>query len=267
MQNIPEQFKLYANSPDLYDQCETIGEKFNLHIDQIGELDAEIRDILDGVSKPEDFLRAVKERLEVDEKTANNIIQEVNTQVFDFLRKKIQSQNLADDQSVSSLERVGGFEVEKPEVDTENGVTSADKASILAGVENPQPSVPVMQDSAPTHIHSVDAPTNLPTGTPTWSKGQESVPAQQVRSATSRPSPSAVTSIPKPVQKPVFSSTPVAPKNEQHTEPLVDFLLGNTTASPAQKVVSQPMQQKPVTTAPQQAPRKSVPDPYREAVQ
>lgn len=265
-QNIAPEIKKLALSAELYDKSEKIGDMFGLHIDQIGELDKEIRQILLRISDSSDFIENISKNLEIDAVTAGKIAREVSKEIFDSVKSSMQMQTEQNDQSVSSLERVGGFEVEKPEIETDpNGVTSADKASILAGVEDPQPSIPVMQGS-PTHVHSVDAPTNLPTGTPTWSRGQESGPAQQVRSTGSRPSPSVAVPTPKPIQKPSFSSTPVAPKNDQHTEPLVDFLLGNTTASPAQKVVSQPIQPKPAATAPQ-APRKSGPDPYREAVQ
>ena len=72
-QNIPQQIKRLAFSPEIYKQTEKIGDMFNLHIDQIGELDAEITDIFMGKSESKKFVEHIITRLEIDRKLANQI--------------------------------------------------------------------------------------------------------------------------------------------------------------------------------------------------
>ena len=62
-QQIPDQIKKFANSAELYDLVEKIGAKFSLHIDQMGELYAEISDILLGFSKSSEFTKHITQRL------------------------------------------------------------------------------------------------------------------------------------------------------------------------------------------------------------
>lgn len=220
MNEIPEQFKKFAESAELYDQCEVIGEKFGLHLDQIGELDAEIRDILTGASQSKDFTSHIVERLEITPKLANDIAQEVTKEVFSALRTKLQSQvtNSQPTSSISSLERMGGFSLEKEAPESGGEVTAADRSDILAGLENPPASVP---------SHTGTPPANLPTDT---------------RSATMPPA-------------------------ENHTEPLVDYLLSTPAGRSTQKVsIATPTTlatQKPLSPPVPQKPKN---DPYKEAI-
>jgi hypothetical protein len=205
MNNIPEQFKQFANSVELYDQCEALGEKFGLHIDQVGELDAEIRDILTGASESKDFTQHIVERLEITPKLANDIAQEVTKSIFGALRANLQPQTsntVAPD--ISSLERVGGFSVERESPESANGVTSADRTKILAGLENPPSSI----------AHTGNPPTNLPTdgasarmpSAATTSTSTESHSEPLVDYLLSNPAGRAAQNIP------VTPPTPVAPK-------------------------------------------------------
>src|SRR5690348_837509 len=91
MENIPQQFKELARSAELYDTVEKIGATFDLHIDQIGELDAEIRDILEGSSQSADFSKHVAERLEIDRSLAEKITLAVNKEIFGAIKSKLQS--------------------------------------------------------------------------------------------------------------------------------------------------------------------------------
>jgi hypothetical protein len=152
MQQTPLEFKKLADSVELYDQSEAIGAKFGLHIDQVGELDAEIRDVLNGVSASSDFSKHIIERLEIDRKLADQIVAEVNTAVFGALREQMQSSSISNEEktTISSLERAGNFNIEPTMGQNGNGVgdgkqdgnwkdvTHADRDAILAGVEDPK---------------------------------------------------------------------------------------------------------------------------------
>lgn len=211
-----------ALSPDIFDACEKIGNKFSLHIDQIGELDAQIREILRGRAKSSELTNDLQKYLEIDQKLANQIAEEVNKEIFATIKSNLQSQSETN-QPLSSLERVGGFSVEKEVVETDSSdVTEADRGEILAGLENPQSRVATSGSNAPL---------NLPTDEK--SKGM----------------PGAMTP----------SATP-----ENHTEPLVDYLLSKPAGQSTQKVsvgpTSNPSNPTPI------APKRSGPDPYREPV-
>jgi hypothetical protein len=151
MNNIPDEFKKLAESPELYDQSEKIGEKFGLHIDQIGELDAEIRDILTGTVSSDDFIEHIQQRLEISGEKAAQITEEVNREVFQAVKRLLQSQaaevtpqTQAADNSTSSFEKAGNLSIEQT-VRDDNRPTAPvpadleNKENILNGIENPQP--------------------------------------------------------------------------------------------------------------------------------
>lgn len=139
MDNIPEQFKALADSNEIYDQAIAVGNKFNLHIDQIGALGAEIRDILRGVAKPGDFTKDITESMEIDPALAKQITEAVNTDILQEIRKKMQA--ISASQDIASIEQAGGFSVEpthmaNPEhVDTD--VSHGDKQNLIESIENP----------------------------------------------------------------------------------------------------------------------------------
>jgi len=147
MNQTPQEFKKLADSAELYDQSEAIGAKFDLHIDQIGELDAEIRDILNGVSDSADFSAHIMSRLEINRKMADEIVVEVNKAVFQVLRDRMQSDqntnttdatpSVTPQMNNSTLEKVGNFNIEKEPRTQEVRVTSSDRGAILAHLENP----------------------------------------------------------------------------------------------------------------------------------
>lgn len=153
MNQTPPEFKKLAESVELYDQSEAIGAKFGLHIDQVGELDAEIRDILNGVSESADFAKHVVERLEINRKLADEIVVEVNKAVFQTLREQMQSSEASAQtatqtaSTISNIEQVGGFSIEKPAAVSINKITAADRGTALEHLENP----PVNRGSTSGH--------------------------------------------------------------------------------------------------------------------
>jgi hypothetical protein len=149
MSNIPPEFLQLAQSAELYDQSEKIGEKFGLHIDQIGELDAEIRDVLEGASNSKDFVEHIAERLEIDKGRAIEITEEVNKEVFQAIRSLLQNQTEEENsaqqqQSTASFEKAGDLSIEQQGRDDNRPGSPAptdleQKDHILDSIENPQP--------------------------------------------------------------------------------------------------------------------------------
>lgn len=226
---IPEQISKFASSTEFNDAIDKIGDIFGLHIDQIGELDAEIRDILTGASKASDFSKHIKERLEIDDELTQKIIKEVNVQIFDALKHSLQSQTDEKLENKSNLEEAGKFTIEKESSEdlSNGGVTSADKEKILNHLENPP-----------------------------W-----------------RSTPEATSADTKPAE------------HETFTEPIVDLLLANPSARPAETVVRKiepvapanlpiaeaaPGITKPIEPAKPAAapiPKRTGPDPYKEPIE
>ncbi len=228
-----------AISSDWFVQAiDRIEKKLNLHIDQAGELYMIVSEIMLGSASSQDFIPNVTTRLQIDEKTANEIAAETNVQVFNVLKNTLQTKSTetlsenGNDSMNSSLQSIGGISIEKPDPESESAakVTAADRGNILAGLENPPSSVP--RTSQP--------PQNLPM------VEEESGPFSESEA-------------PK-----------TTPKEENHTEPLVDYLLSkpagqsvqHVTASPDSAPASSPRPKNPVP--PSKPPTR--PDPYREAV-
>jgi len=72
------------------DEIIKIGEKFDLHIDQVGGLDTETREVLLGTKKKEDFAKNIMEHIEVSESIANSLVKEINDTIFLKIRELLQ---------------------------------------------------------------------------------------------------------------------------------------------------------------------------------
>lgn len=123
-QQIPQLVEL-AKSAELYEMSEKVGQQFSLHIDQIGELDAEIRGIMLGVYKSADFITDIMEKLEIDREFAEKIAGVVNTEIFDVVKSKLKnsSQDKVSSQKedLSQIEQAGNFEIEKQKEEVHTG--------------------------------------------------------------------------------------------------------------------------------------------------
>ena len=231
MHQTPPEFKKLADSAELYDRSEAIGAKFGLLIDQVGELDAEIRDILNGVSESEDFIKHIMQRLEINKDLAEKIVAEVNVAVFQTLREQMQAQTAAQETqaSISNIERVGGFSIEKDRVTTEPRVTAADRSKILDHLENPPIPASPYQKAPDNHT--------------------EPLVDHLLQNSVGQLAPKPHHEAPAPSNLPVVEETPKAPSTTPSTP---------TTPENPKTPSPQPPQQ------PQ--PRRSGPDPYRETV-
>jgi len=234
--NIPAQLKELADSPDLYIQSEKIGEKFNLNINQTGEMDAEIRDILSGCSKSSDFIKHIMERLEIDRITADKITEEVNKEVFSSIRDQLQKMqsDIKDDnavvdeqitikpqQSMADLERVGGFTIDPT---GQNGNGNGAAPANLPGAE-------AVTESREDLVSGIENPTSMMTSNP------------------------------------ILTKPSVAMLEEDHTDILVDHLLTNPTGA-AEEKIAKPVEMPTSMPIAKEVPKK-VPtaDSYREPIE
>lgn len=236
---LPPQMQEVLTSPQTMGILKEVGDKNGLLIDQQSELFDLTSHIILGLVSAGDFVKLLSKNAGVTDLVAKNIAKDISDKIFRELRLSLiqkedanttgNNPNYEDtnDSMSSTLQTVGNITIEKPEPESENQVvTPADRGNILAGLENPPSSAP----------HTNQPPQNLPVGE------EEAGPFSEMDSAKS------------PIQK------------ENHTEPLVDFLLSKPAGQSVQNVVATPTTvQKPKITVP---PLKSSggPDPYRELI-
>ncbi len=141
MNNIPKEILDFAGSVELGEVSDKIGNEQGLMIDQIGELDAQIRHVLRGFSKSADFTKDIMHYLEIDAARAEKITAAVNAEVFQKLKDHVQKniESYGSEQNTSSIEKAGGFSVDRNEafVATADESKIENKAHLIDGIEHP----------------------------------------------------------------------------------------------------------------------------------
>ena len=123
-----------------------IGQKNNLHVDQIGELADEVGLAMLGLTKSEDFLTHIKNRLQIDQTTAEQITREVNEQIFLPIRESLQKLHSANEanEAIEAQEASSGgvqtFPTTQVEASAETEGELPDKDKLLNEIENPDKS-------------------------------------------------------------------------------------------------------------------------------
>jgi hypothetical protein len=80
--NLPEQVKEVLSSFDPIDAIRDIGAKYNLHLDQVGNLADEIGLVLFGLTKNYEFTDRIQTRLGLNRAQAEQITIDANTEIF-----------------------------------------------------------------------------------------------------------------------------------------------------------------------------------------
>jgi len=192
MIEIPEEIKKIALSIELSDQIRKVGESFDLHVDQIGELGAEIREILFGKKKSKDFINSLVTQLEINTETANKIAVEVNKNIFLVIKNNLQNKSLLDLQDNTSLETAGNFTVEPREGSDDHGMQNVEtKDEVIAGIENPVPAEPRQSTAKPENHTDTLLIDHLLAG-----------PIVSVEKKLEQKAPTTVLQVPKPSIKP-----------------------------------------------------------------
>jgi len=191
--SIQDNLHALATSPDIFEACEKIGQRLGLHIDQVGTLDSQIRQILLGKAKSSNFISDIKKYLEIDDAMAQKIAVEVNKDVFEAIKRQLQSNTHEEELTPmtvektpdhSDLNRAGNFTVtpQKREAALPTDISHDDKARLISNIET------MANDSVPA---------NLPTG-----------PGPKMDAVTPPVKPPAPPEIPKVVPQPIQVKQP-----------------------------------------------------------
>ncbi len=91
LQKLPDDLRKIILSTETADKIQAIGQKYNLHIDQMGALDEEVHNVLFGVSSPSKLTEQIKNRLGIEQSAADNITRDLNEQIFLKIRESLQA--------------------------------------------------------------------------------------------------------------------------------------------------------------------------------
>ena len=86
LDSLPENIQKIIYGPEIDIAVQKIGQKYQLHIDEMGLLHAEIVDVMIGKTESEDFVPYLIETLEIDREKAASIAEEVNTLLLTHIR-------------------------------------------------------------------------------------------------------------------------------------------------------------------------------------
>ncbi len=168
LKSLPQEIQEAFMSPDIADKIKAIGNRHDLKLDDESILFDMTGYILLGLIPSNEFVRKFSQQTGVNEKTSRLIADDVNKEIFGHIRSLMQTKqdegaseekakkSTNSQATISSIEQAGGFSIEQtnaPDRDTLKGV--GDRSSILAGIENPEPSRSVGM-TMPTGAKSVN---------------------------------------------------------------------------------------------------------------
>ena len=133
--SLPEDLKKAMTEVNTAETIHNIGQKHHLHIDQIGDLADEIGLTMLGLTKPDEFVNNIKNRLQIDETTAEQIAREVNEQIFLPIRESLMKLHEAEE----AHEAMPGVETFPDQATMPQPAGELpDKDKLLDEIENPQ---------------------------------------------------------------------------------------------------------------------------------
>ncbi len=156
---LPKDLQEAVSSAEVRDSVEKIGKKYGLHIDQLGEMVDLVGLIMLGLSPSKDFVRNFSQEAGVKTDIATSIAEDINNEVFGKIRSSMQAIEAKDEaveaqktkaeQSITDLERIGGFSIEPSTGQDGDGTAPANLPGaeevdespdeLIAGIENPPP--------------------------------------------------------------------------------------------------------------------------------
>lgn len=92
-ENLPDDVQEAFLSIDTYNTIKKIGDKFKLHIDQSELLGEEIGFVMLGVTRPENFLGNIQQKLGISTEIAGEIVKDINTSIFFPIRSSLEALN------------------------------------------------------------------------------------------------------------------------------------------------------------------------------
>ena len=123
LRSLPLEIQDAITSPEFGEKVDAIGEKHNLHIDQVGELVNEVGLVLLGETKSSDFAANIEKSLNIAAAEANTITEDINTDIFLPLQDVLQgtaeekpSVHLETPDEILKHIEDGGLELPAPEI-------------------------------------------------------------------------------------------------------------------------------------------------------
>ncbi len=125
-----EKVTALIDSGFIYSKLDEIAKIYNINIDQIGELNANINKMLLGIISEEDFIPFISKDLEINIDLAGKISEHVNSKILSEMRIKLRedsdiqiektpsetetiSEKLPPSSTISSIEKAGQFTIDK----------------------------------------------------------------------------------------------------------------------------------------------------------
>lgn len=134
--SIPEDILKIIKTGMVYKKLEIIGNKYNLFIDQLGQLNADTEMVMVGKIKSDSFVKIIADDLEIDMEKALAIAKDVNTEILDSIReslRKIQEQEaVTTDQPTETTQTTPP----QPKIVTTVEPSHAEKQQMIASVEH-----------------------------------------------------------------------------------------------------------------------------------
>lgn len=170
-EKLPPEVQTAVTSSDVNEKIEAIAKKYDLHIDQLGELVDEVGLVMLGLQKPDLFVSDLCERLSINKDIANKISTDINAEIFSLIRQHLMKMSSMAEASTtpSDLERLGDFTIDNTQTarndmsplgringgdSEEKGEDSIEKRpEILENIENPQSATRTYVAKTP-EIHS-----------------------------------------------------------------------------------------------------------------
>ena len=171
-EKLPTEVLEAITSSDVNEKVESIGKKYNLHIDQLGELVDEVGLVMLGLQKSSLFVSDLCDRLSIDRKIADNITADITKDVISLIRKHLMSVETTS--SPSDLERLGDFTIDHTQtanndkspigdVNGNGGVPTERRSEILSGIEDPDSiKMPTRPRIEPLTDHLLTTPITIP---------------------------------------------------------------------------------------------------------
>ena len=90
MKEVPAPIRAFFASGKVEIVAKNLMQKYKLHIDQGAVVEREIILLLLGLKSPDEFTKTLAEEAKLDQQTINNIVKDVNEQIFVPLREEMQ---------------------------------------------------------------------------------------------------------------------------------------------------------------------------------
>jgi hypothetical protein len=127
-----------AFSEPIYKKIEDIGNRHDLNLDQMGELAAEIRDVITEAVPSTEFTKELKDRLEVDEDKAIDITADVDNEIFKYIKSLMEQ--LTEVSQIVNTPPAPKKVATKPVTQAAPAIAPIEKAGDFKVINSPAPS-------------------------------------------------------------------------------------------------------------------------------